>query len=188
MDRARAIATFLERAERLARLPFISDAEMDGLFGAEVSAEMARLDALGNREGLCRDCASRCCPACRCELYAPEFGRCPVHELRPVVCRLHYCHRFHIPDARAVVALGDIFFDSLAAADRAGSAKVRLFDSPPLELAAPELVAAAAPVVASMKEGGLDPEHAAALILAEARGFRSPGMADASAGTRDPGR
>ena len=168
MDCARAIGTFLDRAEHLTRLPLIRDGEMEGLFGAEVSAELARLDVLGAREGLCRSCAGSCCLVCRCELYAPEFGRCPVHEIRPVACRLHYCRRFHVPDALAVVTLGDIFFDSLAAADRAGSAMVRLFDSPPLGSAAPGLVAAAVPLVASVKEGSLDPERAAGLILAEA--------------------
>jgi hypothetical protein len=168
VDSSRAIATFLERVELVTRLPFMDDGEMEGLFGAEVSATLLRLDGLGAAEGLCRDCASRCCLACRCELYTPEFGRCPIHELRPVVCRLHYCHRFHIPDASAVVALGDIFFDGLVAADRAGSTKVRLFDSPPLESTAPGLVAAAVPLVASVKDGSHDPERAAGLILAKA--------------------
>jgi hypothetical protein len=187
VNRARATAAFLDRVEFMMRLPFVDDVEMEGLFGAEVAATLLRLDALGAGEGLCRDCASRCCLACRCELYAPEFGRCSVHELRPVVCRLHYCHRFHLPDSSAVVALGDIFFDSLVAADRAGSTKVRLFDSPPLESTAPGLVAVAASLVASVKDGSLDPEHAAGLILAEARRVGTPDADGAPVPVREAG-
>ncbi len=172
MNREKAINCFLERVESLTRLPLVTDDEMEGLFGDEVAAAVAELDRLNREVKACRDCPDRCCLLARCELYLPVFHRCPVHDLRPPVCRLHYCHRFGI-DARSLIKeIGDIFFDCLLAAERCGSRKVRLFDSPPLGLAAPSLVAAAAPAVNAVLESKLDPDAGAALIGREAERYR----------------
>ena len=70
-----------------------------------------------------------------------------------------------------VEELGDIFFDSLLAADRYGSTRVRLFDSPPLAQSAPNLVAATTHWVNAVREGSLNPEYAEKLVLHEAEKY-----------------
>jgi len=89
MDKPKAVRIFLERVERLTHLPLITDAEMQELYGEEVAAALDSLARMEQEKGFCRDCRARCCPAVRCELYAPEFDRCPIFDLRPPVCRLH---------------------------------------------------------------------------------------------------
>ena len=125
MKKEKAVVSFLEHVEQLSRLPLITDSETVELYGEEVAAAVAAMDQV-NREGqICLNCQSRCCPACGCELYAPQFGQCPIYDFRPVLCRLHFCHRFSTAGRSIVVELGDIFFDSLSAGEQAGSDKVR---------------------------------------------------------------
>lgn len=172
MDKKRAIENFLEHVEYLDRLPLITDGEMDGLFGEEVSAAVAGLNNYNQAKEICMNCESRCCQATGCELYAAQFERCPIHDFRPVVCRLHFCHRFYDAGSSLLKELGDIFFDSLLAADRDGSTKVRLFDSPPLARCSPDLIAVTSPWVEAVREGSLSPEYAGELIRREAEKYR----------------
>ena len=172
MDKTKAIQIFLERVEHLTRLPLITDAEMQSLFGEEVAAALDLLARLNEKEGFCQNCETRCCPAVRCELYAPQFDRCPIHALRPPVCRLHYCHRFFKNDDTLLKELSDVFFDCLIAADYQGSAKARLFDSPPLAMCCPGLVSATSQWMASVKAGTLDPREAIKLIKREVENYR----------------
>jgi len=175
MNRAKVITSFLEHVEGLSRLPLISNQEMDELFGEAVTAAVMELDRFNRKEEICRYCQNRCCQAIACEFHAPQFSRCPIHDFRPVVCRLHFCHRFHIDNTgnSLVKELGDVFFDSLLAADRDGSAKVRLFDCPPLARTAPSLIKVAEPWVNAVREGSLNPERAERLIYREAVKYRS---------------
>jgi len=117
LNREKALRSFLGHIDSLTRLPLITDSEMSSLFGEEVVAAIEQLDRYNQAESLCSNCESRCCLACRCELYAPEFGCCPIHEYRPVLCRLHFCNTFSETDNSTIVELGDIFFDCLLAAD-----------------------------------------------------------------------
>jgi len=172
MDKAKAISDFLESVENLSRLPLITGPEMNDLFGDEVAAAVADLNRHNREEQVCWQCTNRCCPIAGCELYAPQFRHCPIHHLRPVVCRLHFCHRFQTDGSSLIKELGDIFFDSLLAADRYGSPRVRLFDSPPLAATAPALIAVTSPWVKAVQEGDLDPEYAGKLIQQEADKYR----------------
>ena len=70
--------------------------------------------------------------------------------------------------------LGDIFFDSLSAAEQAGSDKVRLFESPPLARHAAGLTTAAAPLVDAVRRGSLDPEYAMKVINQKAGKYQTP--------------
>lgn len=171
MNKKKAITSFLEYVEHLRRLPLITDAEMHKLFGEEVTTAVAEIDRVNREEQICLQCQNRCCPVCGCELYAAEFGQCPIYEFRPVLCRLHFCHRFNSASRSVVVELGDIFFESLQAADQAGSAKVRLFESPPLARYAPKFIEATAPWVDAVRKGSLNPEHARKLICIEAEKY-----------------
>jgi len=172
MDKNNAVRIFLERVEQVSRLPLITDAEMESLYGEEVTAALVYLTRVEEREGFCRNCQSRCCPAVRCELYAPQFDQCPIYDLRPPVCRLHYCHRFFANDDSLLKDLSDVFLDSLLAIEQAGSDKVRLFDAPPLARCAPGFVEASSRWIESVREGTLLPADAMALIRREAENWR----------------
>jgi len=173
MNKKKAVASFIEHVEQLSRLPLITDSEIYTLYGEEVAAAVVKMDRVNREEQICLNCQSRCCPVCDCELYAPQFGRCPIYDFRPVLCRLHFCHRFNTPGRSVVVELGDIFFDSLSAAEQAGSDKVRLFESPPLARHAAELTTATAPLVDAVRKGNLDPEQARKLIVQEAEKYHT---------------
>ena len=174
MNQKKAVASFMEHVGQLSRLPLITDSEMDDLYGEEVTAAVAEMDRVNREEQICLQCQNRCCPACGCELYAPQFGQCPIHSFRPVLCRLHFCHRFNTAGRSIVIELGDIFFDSLSAAEQAGSDKVRLFESPPLAGHAAGLTTAAAPLVDAVRSNSLDPEYARKLISQEAGKYQTP--------------
>ena len=171
MDKEKSISNFLEHVERLSRLPLITNSEMNELFGEEVAAALVKLNNYNREKQICFNCQNRCCKVSGCELYASQFSQCPIQDFRPVVCRLHFCHRFHIQDNSLVEELGDIFFDSLLAADRYGSTRVRLFDSPPLARSAPDLVVATTQWVNAVREGSLNPEYAERLVLHEAQKY-----------------
>lgn len=171
MNKEKAIGNFLERVEQLSHLPLITNLDMDNLFGEEVTAVLAELSRLDREEQICLHCQNRCCQTSSCELYATRFSQCPIHDFRPLVCRLHFCHRFHLADSSLVKELGDIFFDSLLAADRAGSTRVRFFDTPPLATSAPELIAVTSPWVNAVREGSLNPEYASKLVRQEAEKY-----------------
>ena len=173
MDRDRAVRTFLERLDSLRGLPLVTDAEMAGLFGGEVAAALAELDAVNRAGGICRRCREHCCRLVRCELYSPRFSNCPLYELRPVVCRLHFCHRFPGATASLMEDLSSIFFEAVLAAGRAGSPAAALFDCPPLGRVAPRLVAGAAPWMAGVRDGTVPPHRAEAAIREMAFAFHA---------------
>ncbi len=177
IDKQRAIDVFLTRIGGLSRLPLVTDDEIAGLYGDEVTATLAELDRANDAGRTCRDCAGKCCHTCGCELYSERFDWCPIHAYRPVVCRLHFCHRFEVAGSRAVTELSDVFFDSLLAAEsrgnvRLGDERVRLFDSPPLAKDAPQLTAAASDWMSDLDAGTLTPKRVAALLRREAARFR----------------
>lgn len=174
MNKKKAVARFMEHVEQLSRLPLITDSEMYELYGEEVAKAVAEMDRANREEQICLNCQNRCCLGCGCELYAPQFGQCPINDFRPVLCRLHFCHRFDAAGRSIIIQLGDIFFESLSTAEQAGSDKVRLFESPPLAEHAPGLTTATADWVNAVRRGSLDPEHARKLINQEAEKYQTP--------------
>ena len=146
---------------------------MAELYGKEVAAALDSMAQYDREEQVCRRCERRCCLAAHCELYAPHFSRCPIHELRPLVCRLHFCDKFPIAASPVMRELDDIFFDSLLAAERAVTPQVRFFDSPPLIRVAPDLVAATGPIMTAVRDGALLPAEAEKLIRREAEKYKT---------------
>lgn len=132
MNKEKAIRSFLAHVEQLRRLPLITGSEMTDLFGEEVTGALAELDYHNQKERVCLDCKNRCCQTIDCEFYAQQFSRCPIHDFRPVLCRLHFCHRFHISGNSLIEELGNIFLDSLLAVERYNARIARMFDNPPL--------------------------------------------------------
>lgn len=173
LDVNKAVSNFLAYFESLSRLPLITDAEMDQVFGTEVTLALAELEGYNQQGKLCQDCASRCCRLVDCELYTAELNRCPVQAFRPVLCRMHFCQKFALTYSSLVKEVGDIFLESLLAAERLGSKKASLCDSPPLGKYAPELVAAITPRIMAFKEGRLDEGSALGIIQSEAEKYRT---------------
>jgi hypothetical protein len=167
LDVAKAVNTFLENFENLSHLPLITDTEMDRLFGQEVQAGLAELERYNRQGNVCRNCPSKCCRLVDCELFAPELTQCPVYPLRPVLCRMHFCHQFDTEYKTLVKETGDVFIESLLAAERRASRKARFFDCPPLSQLAPGLVTAITPLIKAFREGRLKEAAALDLIQAE---------------------
>ena len=167
MDIDKAKNNFLRNFERLSRLPLITDDEMQQLFGEEVKSALSELECYDQQEKLCAHCISRCCLLVDCELYTPELSCCPIHSFRPLLCRMHFCNRFALAYPSFVKEIGDIFLESLLAAERQNKKKAALFDSPPLGQYAPELVAAITSLIVDFKKGRLDDSSALEMIQAE---------------------
>jgi hypothetical protein len=167
LDVDRAVNRFLKHFESLSRLPLVSDAEMDGLYGEEVSEGLAELECYNQQEKLCQDCRSRCCQLVDCELYAPDLSRCPIYSFRPALCRMHFCQKF-VPRYSALVKeTGDVFLEGLLAAEKINGRRASLFDSPPLGKLVPHLVAVVLSQISAIRENRLDEASALRKIQAE---------------------
>ena len=175
INKEKAIRNFLKRVEELSQLPLINDLEMNDLFGEEVASVLAEMERNNREEQVCSNCENKCCHAISCEFYASQFSQCPIYDFRPLVCRLHFCHKFYFSVSSWMEEISDIFFESLLAADRDGSDKVRFFDSPPLTRNSPDLIVVTSAWMNAVREGCLNPEYAEKLIRQEAEKYRIAG-------------
>ncbi len=166
-----AVKTFLSSFKSLSRLPLITDAEMDRVFGKEVSTALAKLYSFNEEQEICRGCLSRCCLLVHCELYDPRLVRCPIYTCRPVLCRMHFCDRYTRIFDLLVKDIGDIFLESLSAAERLDPRTAGLLDSPPLGRPVSRLTNAILPVINSVGDGCLDEASGQKLILDEVEKF-----------------
>ncbi|MDD5189910.1 MAG: hypothetical protein PHE50_02575 [Dehalococcoidales bacterium] len=173
VDKDKTIRQYLENVRQLKRLPFITDDEMRLLFSEEIAGMMEELSHYDLETRFCGDCQKRCCLVAKCELYDTRFQMCPIYELRPVVCRMHYCHLFQAEKGAMVEEISDVFFACLMAAEAAGIPHARLFDSPPIARCAPGFIVEAEKVLQRMKNGEITTEEASGLILTQARVYRS---------------
>ncbi len=158
MNQEKAINTFVERVESLRNLPLVTDLEMKELCGEEVATALEKLKRLSWEEQLCLQCDGSCCRERGCEFYAPQFGQCPIFDLRPVICRFHFCERFQVAGGSIIEELSEIFLYSIHAAGAHGSNRVRFFDPPPFNKVSPQLIEAISPSVNAVRAGGLNPE------------------------------
>ena len=172
MDKQKVIKLYLENVSKLTRLPFITDAEMEQLFGEEVASILGQISRYDEETHLCRDCQKRCCPVAQCELYDTHFTSCPIYSLRPVVCRLHFCHLFQKDCAQWVTELSDIFFECLLAGEAVGISSTTLFDCPPIVRCAPEFVTATVPTMQALKDQSIISGEAVRKIFNEAQRHR----------------
>ena len=172
MNKGFAISSFLSRCDRFGQLLLVTDEEVRELFGDELVATVGELERFSREEQVCSGCGGDCCRDLGCELYASRFDSCPIHDLRPIVCRLHFCHRFDATGKSLVIDLRDIFFGCFRAVDFCDSPNLKSLDVPPLAEASPEFVAAIAPWMVAVREGRLDPAYVAESIRCEAEGYR----------------
>ena len=156
MDLQVVIRRFLEGVG-LPQFPFLTEEELEGLFGVEVMELMRRLDAYSREHRLCLECGGMCCQDIGCEVYLREFGGCPIQEVRPVACRFHFCHRFGKEHKEAIIALRDTFLGCYMTLDASpgveGSRLVRCMDAPPLAGFWPELGRVGAELVGRAWDG-----------------------------------
>jgi hypothetical protein len=155
-------------------LPLVSDAEMALLFGQEVAEALAELELFSRQGQICLTCRGSCCRLVSCELYWPELTCCPVQKSRPVLCRMHFCRKFTQVYPLLVKESGDIYLESLIAAQNSGYKKVSLFDCPPLSYVAPELVKPVARSLAEFREGRRDEAATIRIIEAGLESYRNP--------------
>jgi hypothetical protein len=155
LDVEKAVGLFLSQFERLSMLPFITDSEMDQLYGEEVTAGLVELARFNQEKWLCRNCPDRCCRLVDCELYSEAFSCCPIHTYRPILCRMHFCNKFALEYPFLVKDLGDIFLDGLLAAQSINYRRVNLLDSPPLGKLVPDLILEIAAQITAVKENEL---------------------------------
>jgi hypothetical protein len=157
LNRDAAITNFIEHVDHLASLPFITDQEVERLYGEEVAAALGELERINLAEKICRRCESNCCQTHGCEFYAGQFRQCPIHDLRPAICRFHFCEKFHAAAAPNVEELSEIFLYSLSTASASGSQAVKFFNPPPFAGAVPGLVETVTPAVEKVRSGKLKP-------------------------------
>jgi hypothetical protein len=164
--------SFLSGYDCLVRLPLISDAEVESLFSADVIRTLEQLRQYDAVEGVCASCINRCCKLINCELYDPAFGVCPAFSLRPLLCRMHYCHKFELAYEKEVRIIGDIFLESLLAAQHQGKRRTILFDSPPLAPASPKLAWKIVSLMTAFREGRMEKAEVLEAIQVETKNYR----------------
>jgi hypothetical protein len=171
LDITGAVNCFLGNFESLSCLPFLTDAEMERLYGPEFAAALAELDLYNRQEKLCQKCTNRCCCLVKCEFYSPELSCCPVQSFRPALCRMHFCNQFAAAFGPLVKEIGDVFLESLLAAGKINGQKADLFDSPALGPLVPALVASISALLNAVKEGRLEEASARELIQTEIESY-----------------
>jgi hypothetical protein len=164
LDKDRAVGNFLANLDSLSRLPLITDAEIAHLYGADLAAALAELDFINLQEKLCQNCLKRCCQLVGCELYDTVLALCPIHHFRPLLCRMHFCTKYPSVYDPLITILGDIFLESVLAAERIDLARARFFDSPPLGRFIPALTESISTLIKTVREGKLDNEAAKSKI------------------------
>jgi len=174
MDSGYAIDSFLRQVDRFSQVVFVDRDRIHRLFGEEVVETLEKLETFANRKQICNDCGGLCCRDVGCELYAPQFTTCPVHQIRPIVCRFHFCHRFDVLDKPAVIELRDIFLGCYMALDNWGHDNLRALDIPPLAGIIPEFAHLVAPWMEKVRAGQADAKTVAGRIYTEAGRILAP--------------
>ena len=173
MNKAKAFRNFLNQVNQFAQIVLVTDEEVRHLFGEEVTMAVAKLEHFSKEEQICSGCGGICCNDIGCEIYAPQFSQCPIYAYRPLVCRLHFCHRFDAMYRSMVIDLRDVFVDCFRAMNSQDNQKLRSLDSPPLGEACPEFITAVGPWVEAVRDGRLEPDHVIELICREAEKYRN---------------
>jgi hypothetical protein len=172
MDKGKAIDRFLRRVDQFSQVALITGEEVEHLFGEEVTRALLQLEHFLTENRICSDCGGVCCRDIGCELYASQFGRCPIHEYRPIACRLHFCSRLDDPYRSAIIELRDVFVGCYGAIDLWDSPNLKSLDSPPFAEVCPQFVAGVSSWVNAVREGRLAPDRAGQMLCREAESYR----------------
>jgi hypothetical protein len=139
-DLNNAVTHFLESFRHLRHLPFLKNDEAGRLYGEEVTAALAELDEYNRQNQICAHCQQRCCLRVKCEFYDAGFSRCLVEAYRPSLCRLHFCEKYASAHGPLIRILGDIYLESLLAAQTIDRGLSAQFDCPAFKPRASHLV------------------------------------------------
>lgn len=172
LDETRAIAAFLDGIGRFSQVALLTDEEVQDLFGRQTAAVMAAFDSYGREKGLCASCGGECCREIGCEVYSPLFEQCPIHDMRPLLCRFHFCHRFDAVDKGLVIALRDVFMACYTADQISRGTIARSMSVPPLENGCSILAGNVQLIVESVRSGRLSPGEGVRRVRAEAKRYR----------------
>ena len=172
MDRGRAVSQFLDRVDSYGQIILVSTEEVADLFGEELMLVLEQFESFAREQQLCADCGGQCCDDIGCELFAPQFGQCPIHSFRPIACRLHFCRKFDVPYKSMVIELRDVFFNCYKAIDTCRSPNIASLDTPPFAAHCPELVTLVAPLVEAVRQGKSAPQDVADLMMEKVSRYR----------------
>lgn len=175
MDKAFAIDRFFSKFDGFSQLVFLTEEDILLLFGEEVAAALQYMEQHGARMGVCEGCGGQCCREIGCELYSTSFDSCPIHSVRPIVCRFHFCHKFDGAGKDWILALRDIYLGCHMAMDSIGNPLLDALDMPPLANAAPSFISAIDPLLRALGDGSVEPGLVREKLLAEAVKYRSRG-------------
>jgi hypothetical protein len=117
LDRQKAIESFAAHA--VAASAAVTDQDLGSIFGEELARAVATLELHDRERGICASCGGQCCREIGCELFDASAPRCPIHERRSLLCRMHYCERFLADHRELVVALRDVYLACLGDAELA---------------------------------------------------------------------
>jgi len=172
MDKGKAISQFLERVDTYGQIILVTEKEVADLFGEELMMVLGQLESYAHENQLCADCGGQCCDDIGCELFATQFARCPIYFLRPIACRLHFCHKFDSEHKATIIELRDVFFGCYKAVDFSASPNIASLDTPPFTSHSSELIARVIPLVAAVRHGNSAPDEVVRLLMKEVDRYR----------------
>jgi hypothetical protein len=166
LDVNSAIHSFISNFEGLSNLPFLTDEELETLYGSQVTAALDQLELDNLKNQICNNCKKRCCLLVKCELYDADLGHCVVQPFRPALCRMHFCKEYEAENRQLVKELGDIYLETILAAAKIDRRKSDYFDCPSFMPLVPELTQKIRAQIVSIKEGRVIESQGLALIHA----------------------
>ena len=180
MNIEQAIENFTTNLDKFPQLPFITDLEVSEVFGQEVAQSLELLEGKNKEGGICSACGGKCCQQMGCELFDESFGKCPIHEHRPVLCRFHYCEKFGDDQKSLIRELLDIFASGVSRLEAENGA------IPSIELnmllysacrkpeeSCPRLIEDMRHIVAAAKRGEVDWEKAIMMLREKVLSYRA---------------
>jgi hypothetical protein len=174
---------FITNLDGFPQLPFVTDLELRELFGPEVGQALDFLEGINNEREICFACGGECCQQMGCEFFDEAFGKCPVREYRPVLCRFHYCDKFGEDQRWLIRELLGIFVSSVSQLE-AESGSIASIELNMLLYSAcrkpaepyPRLIDNVRYIVAASREGKVGLEKAVTMLKEEVLSYRSRNM------------
>ena len=174
---------FIANLDGFPQLPFVTDLELRQLFGPEVGQALDFLEGINNGRGICSACGGECCQQMGCEFFDEAFGKCPVHEYRPVLCRFHYCDKFGEDQKWLIRELLGIFVSGVSQLE-AESGAIPSIELNMLLYSAcrkpgepyPQLIDEVRSIVADSKKGEIGRKKAVTMLREQVLSYRSRKM------------
>ena len=118
MDKEQAIENLVRNIGNFPCLPFITDLELRQLFGEEVGQALEFMEAINRERKICSTCGGQCCRQMGCDFFVDGLGECPIYDLRPLICRFHYCDKFGEEHKSLIKELADVIVGGVSGLER----------------------------------------------------------------------